>query len=67
MIKIKINGQDWEVPPETNILDLLSRFKISPRICVVEVNSEIVRRGEYNTRTLKEGDQIEIIRLVAGG
>lgn len=67
MITIKINGKDWEVHPETNIINLLSRFKIAPKVCAVEINSQIVRRDEYNTRSLKAGDQVEILRLMAGG
>ncbi|MBI5699891.1 sulfur carrier protein ThiS [Candidatus Saganbacteria bacterium] len=67
MITIKINGKDWEVHPETNIMDLLGRFKIHPKICAVEINSEIMPRSEYKNKVIKAGDQIEIIRLMAGG
>jgi len=67
VIKVKINGEGWEVLPETQIINLLGRFKVSPKICAVEINSEIIPRSEYRERILKNGDQIEIIRLMAGG
>ncbi|MFA4905980.1 MAG: sulfur carrier protein ThiS [Candidatus Margulisiibacteriota bacterium] len=67
MITIKINGKDWEVHPEINIINLLSHFKIAPKVCAVEINSEIIPRAEYKNKILKQGDQVEIIRLMAGG
>lgn len=67
MIKVKINGEDWAARPETKIMNLLGRLKISPKICAVEINSEIIPRSEYRGRALQDGDQVEIIRLMAGG
>lgn len=67
MIEVKINGEKWEVPPETQVANLLCRFKLSPKVCAVEINSEIVPRSEYRKRAVKNGDQVEIIRLMAGG
>ncbi|NQT28976.1 MAG: sulfur carrier protein ThiS [Candidatus Saganbacteria bacterium] len=67
MLKIKINGKEWEVPAQTNIENVLSRFKTHPQICVIEVNQEIIPRENYRQRFLEEGDQIEVIRFMAGG
>jgi sulfur carrier protein len=67
MIKIKINGKDWQIDPQTVVANLLSRFRIKPQVCVVEINGEIVPRGEYNQMLLKEGDQVEVVRFMAGG
>ena len=67
MLKIKINGKEWEVPLQTNLENILSRFKTHPQICVVEINQEIIPPKGYKERFLKEGDQVEIIRFMAGG
>jgi thiamine biosynthesis protein ThiS len=34
---------------------------------VVELNSEAVSPSEFSQRKLKSGDQLEIVKIVAGG
>jgi sulfur carrier protein len=67
MIKVKINGKDWEIDTQTVVANLLGRFKIKPRVCVVEINGDIISEDKYNQRILKEGDTVEIVRFMAGG
>jgi sulfur carrier protein len=33
----------------------------------VELNMDILEKGEYATTTLKEGDSVEIVHFVGGG
>ena len=67
MIIIKVNGQEWKVDDGTSISDLLSRFKISPKVCALEKNGEIINRDDFGCTLLKSNDQIEIIRMMGGG
>lgn len=67
MIIIKVNGKGWEISPGTNVGDLLSRLKIPPKVCVVEVNGEIIPLRNHRRYYLREGDKVEVIRLMAGG
>lgn len=67
MIEVAVNGKKWEVPKQARVGDLLSRLKISPQVCVVEVNGEIVERKNYKKKILLNEDKIEIIRMMAGG
>lgn len=67
MIKIIVNGREWQVPAETSISDLLGKFKVPPRACAVELNGRIVKRDKFQKTGLKEQDVIEIIRLMGGG
>jgi sulfur carrier protein len=67
LIGIIVNGKEWEVHPQATIADLLSKLKISPKVCVVEKNGEIIERKRYNEETVKPGDRIEIIRMMGGG
>jgi len=67
MIEIVVNGNNRQMPPDASIANLISQLKVKPQVCVVEVNGEIVSRDEYCARYFKHGDQIEIIRFMAGG
>ncbi len=67
MIKIVVNGKDQAVPLDTNIGNLISQLRIGPQLCVVELNREIVGRDNYCVRKLEDGDEVEIIRFMAGG
>ncbi|MFA6431742.1 MAG: sulfur carrier protein ThiS [Candidatus Margulisiibacteriota bacterium] len=67
MIKVIVNGKPLEVKKETTIADLLSHYKISPKVCAVERNGEILERNEYLRIMVKEKDIIEIIRMMGGG
>lgn len=67
MIRVTINGKEWGLHPETNIANLLSYLKIYPEVSVVEVNKEVVSRSDYCWKIVQEGDQIEIVRFMAGG
>jgi len=67
MIQVRVNGKDWRLDPESTISNLLGRIKLSPKVCVVEINGEIKNKKTFNTAMLKNGDQVEIIRMMAGG
>ncbi len=67
MINIEVNGEAWQVPPAATVTDLLSRIKISPKVCVVERNGTILDRKSYNEETVRAGDRFEVIRMMGGG
>ena len=67
MIRIIVNGKEWDVHPQSTISDILSKIKISPKVCVVEKNGVIVDRKSCNKETVQLGDRIEIIRMMGGG
>lgn len=67
MIEIMVNGKEWKVDSETVVADLLSRFKIPSKVCVVERNGEVLERNSYHKISFSSGDKIEIIRMMGGG
>lgn len=67
MIRIKLNGKDWEVLPKTTVADLLARLKIIPKVCVVELNEAILPREKYLETAVRSGDRIEVVRMMGGG
>ena len=65
-MKIKINGEEREVPEGANILALLAEAKLKPQTVAVEVNKRLVRTEKYD-QPLRAGDEVEIVTFVGGG
>ena len=64
---IELNGQATEVAADTSVLALLQTQGLGARRVAVEVNGEIVPRGQHATRQLQPGDRIEIVHALGGG
>jgi len=66
-VTIQVNGEPLEVPGPLTISALLSNLKIDGRLVAVEHNLTIVKRAAYETVTINEGDEVEIVKFVGGG
>jgi thiamine biosynthesis protein ThiS len=66
-LKIRLNGDPYELAGPATVLQLLQHLDIDPRIVAVEHNLTIVKRDRYATTTVNEGDNVEIVRFVGGG
>jgi len=63
-MKISINGEERETDKATVAL-LLEELCILPGRVAVEVNLKIIRKADYVTQGIKEGDSVEIVILSA--
>ena len=64
---IRLNGEPFEIAGPVTISALLADLKIDPRIVAVEHNVVVVKKQQYETTMISEGDEIEIVRFVGGG
>ena len=64
---VKINGEEREVEQFVTLDKLLSDLAIDPKGIAVELNREVVPKSLHPETTIKEDDQIEIIRMTGGG
>ncbi|HEX9363746.1 MAG TPA: sulfur carrier protein ThiS [Candidatus Dormibacteraeota bacterium] len=67
MISLKINGKEVELERPTPLLDYLEKLGVNARTVAVEHNGEIIPRTSFTRVTLREGDRVEIVRMVGGG
>jgi len=67
MIAVTVNGKPREVDDETDLARLLQSLEVDTQGVAIARNAEIVPRQAYATVTLREGDRIEIVRMVGGG
>jgi len=67
MISLKINGKEVELERPTPLLDYLEKLGVNARTVAVEHNGEIIPSTSFTRVTLREGDRVEIVRMVGGG
>ena len=66
-MKIRVNGEDREISEGSTVQQLLETLGVNPLMVAVELNVDILSRGQYSSALLKEGDQVEIVHMVGGG
>jgi len=65
-VRIRLNGADQETGAET-VAQLLEELHLPRQTVLVERNGEALGREAWNTEKLQDGDQIEVLRVAAGG
>jgi sulfur carrier protein len=66
-VNIVLNGEPRAVRPGLSLAMLLDELGLAGKRLAVEVNRDIVPRGEHATRVLRDGDRVEIIHAIGGG
>lgn len=64
---IRLNGEAVDVAGPLTISALLASLEIDPRRVAVEHNLVVVKRAQYDTTVVNEGDEVEIVNFVGGG
>ncbi len=67
MIHLVVNGRSVELEGPTSLLTYLAGLGVDWRAVAVEVNGRILDRGEFASTTLRDGDRVEVVRMVGGG
>jgi len=66
-MKITVNGEQKEAPDMITISDYLTTLNFDPETIVVDLDGTIVKREEYQSKQLKDGCVLELIRFIGGG
>jgi thiamine biosynthesis protein ThiS len=67
MIAITVNGKPRQFDAELPLPELIRRLEITfPRIAVAH-NGEVLRKEEHEATIIRDGDTVEIVRMVGGG
>lgn len=67
MPSITVNAEPRTFPDPLTVAGLLRHLGRDPRKLAVEVNRDVVPRGEHDRTALRDGDAVEIVTLVGGG
>lgn len=66
-MEVQINGETRQLPDDSSVDLLLRRMDLTGRRIAVEINGQIVPRGQFSARRLQAGDRIEIVHAIGGG
>ncbi len=66
-MRLCINGEIRETPVLSTVADLAAWLDLPTFGSAIELNGEVIRRAQHPTTALREGDRLEVIRLVGGG
>jgi sulfur carrier protein len=66
-MRLKINGEFVDNVRAETITELLDEMKVPSGRVAVEVNLAVIRKTEYGSFRLREGDAVEIVNFVGGG
>lgn len=66
-MKIMVNGDERRINESVNLASLLQNLELPLQRIAVELNRNVVRRGDWETIEIKDGDKLEIVHFVGGG
>jgi sulfur carrier protein len=49
------------------VTELLKIKTYTFKLLIVKINDVIVKRDDYSTTTIKDGDNVQVIHLISGG
>lgn len=64
---IELNGKTLEIAPGLTLAELIQQQDLTGKRIAVEVNEELVTRGEYASYQLGQGDRVEVVQAIGGG
>ena len=66
-MKIVLNGREQDVASNATLADLVAAAGLAGQRVAIEVNREIVPRGDHAARVLAPGDRVEVVHAIGGG
>ena len=67
MISLTVNGKPQALNGETPLPQFLRSLSVDVRLIAVAINGEVVPKNQQRETVLRDGDVVEIVRMVGGG
>lgn len=64
---LKVNNKTFEVPHSLSVGRFLESLGYDLSSHTIIINGEVLPRDEYYSRPVKEGDEVIVVYLMAGG
>ena len=62
-----MNGDRKELTEGISLADLIAQLDLPAQRIAVEYNRTVVRRAQWDSTLLSDGDRVEIVHFVGGG
>jgi len=67
-MKLVVNGQESAFNDSLTVSELLTEKDVKmPEMVSVEINGQILKRTEFETKPLENGDKVEFLYFMGGG
>jgi sulfur carrier protein len=66
-VRVIVNGQTETFPADTTLGAVITRLRPERSGIAAAIGDAVVPRAEWDSRSLREGDQVEILTAVQGG
>ena len=67
MLVLQVNGTSREIPPGSNVENLITSMQLNGKRYAIELNGEIVPKSAHAATPLNHGDKLEVVIAVGGG
>lgn len=67
MITIVYNGEELNLEKEVTVSEFLKQKDIDEEVVSVELNDNVLKKDEYNTKIIKDGDVVNMLYFMGGG
>jgi thiamine biosynthesis protein ThiS len=67
-MKIRLNNNSEEFEGDTfSVNELLRRKNFTFKMLVIKINGTLVKKSEYDTAKIQNGDDVHVLHLISGG
>ena len=66
-MQVIINGEPHQVPAPISLAQAVALLTSSQAGVAAALNGDVVRRAAWNTTSLADGDEVEVLTAVQGG
>lgn len=72
-MRLTVNGKPRDVAasePSSSALplpELLRSFDVNPKLVAIAINGDVIPKDVYGETSVRDGDTVEIVRMVGGG
>jgi len=66
-MKLTINGEEKEFSSDLTLLEVLEALNLTEKVMAAAVNMNIVKKDEWKSHQLCDGDKLELLDFVGGG
>lgn len=66
-MQVYINGEPKELADNASLAEVISHLDLPVTRIAIELNRSVIRRANWETTIVQEGDRLEIVHFVGGG
>jgi len=67
-MKIILNNNSEEIPGDSvSVNELLSLKHFTFKMLIIKINSVLIKKAEYETAMISDGDDVTVLHLISGG